>query len=83
MKWIDRLSCVAAMLCTLSLGVAAPALAHTDNFGQNVCMCARMMLPYDLNPDGSISMTMPDGTTMYFRTFGCMVTYMQSNSMCS
>jgi hypothetical protein len=46
-------------------------------------MCASMMLPYDLSPDGSITMTMPDGTVMCFRTFGAMVTYMQSQQMCS
>jgi hypothetical protein len=46
-------------------------------------MCAHMMLPYDLNSDGSISMTMPDGTSMSFRTFGAMVTYMRSHQMCS
>jgi hypothetical protein len=59
------------------------ALADTDNFGQKVYGCAHMMLPYDLNRGGSITMTMPDGTVMYFRTFGGMVTYMQSNAMCS
>ncbi len=38
--------------------------------------------PYDLSPNGSITMTMPDGTLMYFPTFGAMVTYMQSQPMC-
>ena len=46
-------------------------------------MCAPMMLPYDLGPDGSITMTMPDGTSMNFPTFGAMVTFMRSNPMCS
>jgi hypothetical protein len=78
-----RLGCAAATLGSLSLGLTAPALADTDSFGQKVYMCAQMMLPYDLDPGGSITMTMPVGTVMYFRTFGGMVTYMQSNPMCS
>jgi hypothetical protein len=64
--------------------MAGPVGAGTSNFGQKVYMCANMMLPYDLNPDGSITMTMPGATSpMYFRTFGAMVTYMQSQPMCS
>jgi len=46
-------------------------------------MCASMMLPDDLNADGSITMTIPDGTLMSFRTFGAMVTFMRSHQMCS
>ena len=46
-------------------------------------MCAHMMLPYDLNADGSITMTMPDGAVMYFPTFGAMVAFMRSSPMCS
>jgi hypothetical protein len=65
------------------LGVAGPALAGTSNFGQQVYMCANMMLPYDLSSDGGIAMTMPDGTSMYFRTFGAMVTCTQSQPMCA
>ena len=67
----------------LGVVVAGPALADSGNFGQQVHTCASMMLPYDLNSDGSITMTMPDGTSMYFRTFGAMVTYMRSQPMCS
>ena len=74
---------VVAAAGALSVGTAGPALADTGNFGQKVYMCASMMLPYDLNSDGSITMTMPDGTSMYFRTFGAMVTYMRSHQMCS
>ena len=83
MSWIARLSVVAAIVASLALGATVPALASTSNFGQKVYMCASMMLPYDLSSDGSITMTMPDGTVMYFRTFGAMVTYMQSQPMCS
>ena len=79
---IARLGVVAAIV-GLGVGVTGPALADTGNFGQKVYMCAHMMLPYDLSPGGSITMTMPDGTSMYFRTFGAMVTYMQSQPMCS
>ncbi len=74
---------VAAVAGALALGTTGPALASTTNFGQDVYQCAHMMLPYDLNPGGSITMTMPDGTTMYFSSFGAMVTYMRSQSMCS
>jgi hypothetical protein len=67
----------------IGLGVAVPAAhASTSNFGQNVYQCANVMLPYYLNNDGSISMTMPDGTPMYFRTFGAMVTFMRAQPMC-
>ncbi len=83
MSWIARLGGVAAIVGSLGLGVAGPALAGTSNFGQKVYMCANMMLPYDLSSDGSITMTMPHGTSMYFPTFGAMVTYMQSQPMCS
>jgi hypothetical protein len=83
MMLIARVGCVAAIVGSLSLGVTAPALADGDNLGQKVYMCAHMMLPYDLNPGGSITMIMPDGTAMYFPTFGDMVRYMQSNAMCS
>ncbi len=78
-----RVGIVAAVVGALGLSVTGPALASTGNFGQNVYMCASMMLPYDLNPGGSITMTMPDGTVMHFRTFGAMVTYMRSQPMCS
>lgn len=78
-----RSGAVAAAVGALALGATAPALAGTNNFGQQVYHCAHMMLPYDLNSDGSITMTMPDGTVMYFRTFGAMVTYMRSQPMCS
>ncbi len=82
MRKIARLGIVVAAAGALGLGVSAPALAGTDNFGQMVYVCAGKMLPYDIASDGSILMTMPDGTVMYFRTFGGMVTYMQ-NQMCS
>ena len=83
MPWIARLGGIAAIVGSLGLGVTGPALAGTTNFGQRVYMCANVMLPYDLNSDGSITMTMPDGPVMYFRTFGAMVTFMQSQPMCS
>jgi hypothetical protein len=64
--------------------VTGPALADTGNFGHQVAICAHMMLPYDLGPDGSITMTMPGAASpMHFRTFGAMVTYMRSQPMCS
>ncbi len=84
MSRITRLGAVVAVAGILGLSVTGPALADPGNFGQNVRMCANMMLPYDLNPDGSITMTMPGATSpMHFRTFGAMVTYMQSEPMCS
>lgn len=83
MSWIVRSGVVAAIVGIAGLGVTGPAIASTSNFGKQVYMCANMMLPYDLNPDGSITMTMPGGTLMSFRTFGAMVTYMQSQPMCS
>ncbi len=73
---------VAAVVGALALGAAGPALTSTTNFGQDVYNCAHMMLPYDLNPGGSITMTMPDGMTMDFSSFGAMVTFMRSHSMC-
>ena len=83
MPKIARFSTVVAVVGIVGFGVTGPALADTSNFGQKVYMCASMMLPYDLNSDGSITMTMPDRTSMNFRTFGAMVTYMQSQPMCS
>lgn len=83
MSWIARLGVIAAIVGSVGLGVSVPALAGTGNFGQKVYMCADMMLPYDLSPGGSITMTMPDGSVMSFRTFGAMVTHMQSQPMCS
>ena len=83
MSWIVRSGAVAAIVGIAGLGLSSPALADTGNFGQQVVMCAHMMLPYDLNADGSITMTMPDGRSMYFPTFGAMVTFMRSNPMCS
>ncbi len=83
MSWIARLGGVAAIVGSVGLGVSGPALAGTSNFGQHVYMCASTMLPYDLNSDGSITMTMPGGTVMYFATFGAMVTHMRSQPMCS
>jgi hypothetical protein len=83
MSWIARLGAVAAIVGIVGLAVTGPALADTGNFGQQVRMCAHMMLPYNLNSDGSISMTMPDATSMSFRTFGAMVAYMRSHQMCS
>ena len=46
-------------------------------------MCAHMTLSNALNPGRSITMTMPDGTSMSFRTFGAMVTFMRAHPMCS
>lgn len=84
MSWVIRASVVAVIAAIAGLGATGPAVADTSNFGQNVVTCANMMLPYDLNSDGSITMTMPGATSpMYFRTFGAMVTYMQSQPMCS
>ena len=83
MSWIARSGIVAAIVGIAGLGLSAPALADTGNFGQQVVMCAHMMLPYDLSPDGSITMTMPGGTTMTFPSFGAMVAFMRSNPMCS
>ena len=74
---------VAVVLAALGIvgGASTPAAAQTSNFGQQVKMCANMMLP-PAGPDGQITMTM-NGTTMTFRNFGAMVTYMQDHSMCS
>ena len=83
MSWIGRVSTVVVAVGIVGAGVAGPALADTGDFGQQVRTCASMMLPKALNPDGSITMTMPDGTSMDFGTFGAMVTYMQSYQMCS
>jgi hypothetical protein len=80
---LARFGIVVAVVGALGVGAAGPALADTGNFGQQVRMCAGMMLPYDLSADGSITMSMPDGTVMSFRTFGAMVTYMRSHPMCS
>jgi hypothetical protein len=60
-----------------------PSCYRAESFGQKVYACANMMLPYDLSADGRITMIMPDGTVMSFPTFGAMVTYMQSQPMCS
>ncbi|HEX7996430.1 MAG TPA: hypothetical protein VF506_21130 [Streptosporangiaceae bacterium] len=80
---IARLGAIFAVAGAIGLGVAAPAAQATPaNFGQRVYQCASVMLPYYLNADGSISMTMPDGTPMYFRTFGAMVNYMSAVPMC-
>ncbi len=81
MRRIARLGAVAVIAGTLGLGVSAPAQADTNNFGQMVYVCAHMMLPYYIAADGTIVMTMPNGTVCYFRDFGAMVTYMQSQ-MC-
>jgi hypothetical protein len=83
MSRFARFGTVVAVVGVLGVGGTAPALADTSNFGQQVRMCASMMLPNDLNADGSITMTMPDGTLMSFRTFGAMVTFMRSHQMCS
>jgi hypothetical protein len=83
MSKLARFGTVAAVVGALGVGAAGPALADTGDFGQQVRMCASMMLPYDLNADGSITMSMPDGTVMFFRTFGAMATYMRSHPMCS
>lgn len=72
----------AAALTVVGLGATAPAHADTSNFGQAVRTCAHMMLPQDLGPRGSISMTMPDGSTMAWRNFGQMVTFMRTHEMC-
>lgn len=83
MSWITRTCAVAAAAGIAGLAMTGPAMADADDFGQQVVVCAHMMLPYDLSADGSITMAMPDGTTMYFRTFGAMVTFMRSSPMCS
>lgn len=72
----------AAALTLVGLGANAPASADTGSFGQAVRTCASMMLPGDLGPRGSISMTMPDGSTMAWRNFGQMVTSMRTQQMC-
>ena len=84
MSWIARSGAVIAIVGIAGLAVTGPALADTGNFGHQVAMCAHMMLPYDLGPDGSITMTMPGAASpMHFRTFGAMVTYMRSHQMYS
>lgn len=83
MSNLARFATVVAVVGAVGVGGAAPALADTSNFGQQVRMCAHMMLPNALNPGGSITMTMPDGTSMTFPTFGAMVTFMRSHPMCS
>jgi hypothetical protein len=82
-SWIARAGTVVVVVGMLGVGLAGPALADTGDLGQQVRMCASMMLPNDLNADGSITMRMPDGTSMTFPTFGAMVTFMQSHQMCS
>lgn len=83
MPWIARLGVIAAIAGSIGWGVTAPASASTGTLGQRVYQCAQVMLPYYISPGGSITMTMPDGTVMQFATFGAMVTYMQSQPMCS
>lgn len=83
MSWSARAGAVVVVVGILGAGVAGPAFADTGTFGQQVRTRASMMLPDDLNSDGSITMTMPDGTSMNFGTFGAMATYMQSHQMCT
>lgn len=73
---------VATAVGVVGLNATMPASASTDNFGQGVYACAGVMLPYHIDSQGSITMTMPDGSTMHWRTFGEMVTYMRNNTMC-
>ena len=72
----------ATAVALVGLSVAAPANASTDNFGQAVYDCASVMLPYTISSRGSITMTMPDGSVMYWRTFGDMVSSMRTHDMC-
>lgn len=72
----------ATVLIVGGLATSAPAHASTDNLGQGVYNCAGMMLPYYIDSHGSITMPMPDGTTMHWRNFGAMVTYMRTQQMC-
>jgi len=44
MSWIARAGAVAAFVGIAGLGLTAPAVADTGNFGQQV-VCAHMMLP--------------------------------------
>ena len=82
-RLLTRASVVAGtVLIAGGLAGAAPADAATQNFGQAVYSCARMMLPYYIDARGGITMPMPDGTTMEWRNFGAMVTYMQKQEMC-
>jgi hypothetical protein len=83
MSWIARAGTVVVAVRIPGAGVGGPALADTGTFGQQVRTCASMMLPNDLNSDGSITMTMPDATSTNFPTSGAMVTYMQSHQMCA
>lgn len=73
----------AAVLFVGGLAATSPASASTNNFGQGVYNCARDMLPYSIDSRGSITMLMPDGTTMHWRSFGAMVTYMRTQQMCT
>lgn len=78
-----RMGLLTAMaVAVVGLSVAAPANASTDNFGQAVYGCAGVMLPYTISSRGSITMTMPDGSVMYWRTFGDMVNSMRTHDMC-
>lgn len=78
-----RLGLVAATALVVGgLSAIPPASAGTNNFGQGVYNCAGVMLPYSIDSHGSITMTMPDGTTMHWRSFGAMVTYMRNQPMC-
>ena len=72
----------AVAVAVVGLSVAAPANANTDNFGRAVYDCAGVMLPYAISSRGSITMTMPDGSVMYWRTFGDMVRSMRTHDMC-
>ena len=82
-RLLSRMSLLAATVLVLGgLATTAPAHAGTDNFGQSVYSCAGMMLPYSIDSQGSITTLMPDGTTMHWRSFGAMVTYMRTQQMC-
>jgi hypothetical protein len=77
-----RLGLVALALGLAASSPAVPASAATDNFGHAVYQCARAMLPYDIDSRGAITMKMPDGSTMQWRNFGEMVTFMSTYRMC-
>jgi hypothetical protein len=82
-KLTVRVMSIVIALAVGGMGTAAAAGGNPDNFGHAVYMCADMMLPYDIDSRGAITMIMPDGSTMHWRNFGEMVIHMRTHQMCS
>lgn len=73
MRFIRRLTLTAAA-AALATGVAGPASAAAEPFGQHVSMCAHDLGMRANTP--AVTCT-HDGTTMTFATFGAMVQHMR------